>query len=276
MKAKNLFLSLAVFAVVTAVGLNSCNKTETDSVTEPSKTILSDYSNILASFASDFDDELISGEETDLKSASLASCFSVTIAKNTDGAFFPRNWTIEYLGGDCVFFSGNTKKGKIHVSLSDFWKNAGSLRTVTFEDYYFNGNKMEGVKTILNTGLNDKGNLTFAKTVTGASLKYPDGSSISWECKKQSEMIGGGSTFLFADDIYSVTGSVTGVNLDKKNYTLTITTPLIYKNRCFHPVSGTVKIDTTGGDLQTIDYGKGECDNLATLTVNGVTTEIKL
>jgi len=275
MKNFNVFL-LALIAVLAVAGLNSCNKTDAVSEAEVSKTTIADYATIVTAFASDFDDELTSTDESDLKSASLARCFTVTIAKNTDGAFYPRVWTVDYLDGTCTLFSGNTKKGKIHVSLSDFWKNKGSLKTVTFEDYYFNSNKMTGVKTILNTGLNEKGNLTFAKTIAGASLTNPDGSSISWECKKQSELIGGGSTFLFADDVYSVTGSGTGVNLDKKNYTLTITSPLIYKNGCFYPVSGIVKIDAVGGDVQTIDYGTGACDNLATLTVGGVTSEIKL
>ena len=275
MKNFKVFL-LALIAVLAVVGLNSCNKTDAVSEAEVSKTTIADYATIVTAFASDFDDELTSTDESDLKSASLARCFTVTIAKNADGAFYPRVWTVDYLDGTCTLFSGNTKKGKIHVSLSDFWKNEGSLKTVTFEDYYFNSNKMTGVKTILNTGLNEKGNLTFAKTIAGASLTNPDGSSISWECKKQSELIGGGSTFLFADDVYSVTGSGTGINLDKKNYTLTITSPLIYKNGCFYPVSGIVKIDAVGGDVQTIDYGTGACDNLATLTVGGVTSEIKL
>lgn len=275
MKNFKVFL-FALIAVLAVVGLNSCNKTDAVSEAEVAKTTIADYATIVTAFASDFDDELTSTDESDLKSASLARCFTVTIAKNADGAFYPRVWTVDYLDGTCTLFSGNTKKGKIHVSLSDFWKNEGSLKTVTFEDYYFNSNKMTGVKTILNTGLNEKGNLTFAKTIAGASLTNPDGSSISWECKKQSELIGGGSTFLFADDVYSVTGSGTGVNLDKKNYTLTITSPLIYKNGCFYPVSGIVKIDAVGGDVQTINYGTGACDNLATLTVGGVTSEIKL
>ncbi len=266
----------ALLTVLAVVGLNSCNKNEAVSDSETMKTSIFDYTNILASFASDFDDELISSEESTLKSASLTSCFTVSVEKNANGAFYPRIWTVDYPGGDCTLFSGNTKKGKIHVSLSDFWKKEGSLREVTFEDYYLNGNKMEGIKTILNTGLNEKGNLTFAKTIANASLTYPDGSTIKWECKKYSEMIAGGTTFLFADDVYSVTGSGTGVNLDAKNYTLTITSPLIYKNGCFYPVSGVVEINTVGADLQTIDYGKGDCDNLATLTVGGNSKEITL
>lgn len=272
---KVIFINL--LAIVAVVGFYSCNKTDDSvSVPETSKTTITDYANIVTSFASDFDNELISGEESVLKSATLTSCFTVTVDKNANGEFYPRVWTVDYPGGTCTLFSGNTKMGKIHVSLSDFWKNERSLKTVTFKDYYYNGIKMEGVKTILNTGLNEKGNLTFAKTISDASMTYLDGSSIGWECKKQSELISGGSTFVFADDVWSVTGTGTGVNLDGKNYTLTITTPLIYKNGCFYPVSGIVTIDTVGVDLQTIDYGSGECDNLATLTSGGVTTEIEL
>jgi hypothetical protein len=275
---KNLkIIFIALIAFVAVIGMNSCNKTD-DSVSESetSKTTITDYANIISSFALETEDELISSEESVLKSASLTSCWTVTVDKNANGAFYPRVWTVDYLGGTCTLFSGYTKKGKIHVSLTDFWKNVGSLRTVTFEDYYFNDAKLEGVKTILNTGLNERGNLTFTKKVSDASLTYPDGTSISWECEKFSELTAGGSTFVFADDVWSVTGTVTGVNLDGKNYTLTISSPLIYKTGCFYPVSGIVKIETVGGDLQTIDYGTGACDNLATLTVGGVTSEIEL
>ena len=275
---KNLKVYLfALVAVAAVVGLNSCNKTD-DSVSTPevSKTTVADYANIVTAFASDFDDELTSTEESDLKSANIGNCWTVTVDKNADGAFYPRVWTVDYLDGTCTLFSGNTKKGKIHVSLTDFWKNEGSLKTVTFEDYSFNGNKMEGTKTILNTGLNERGNLTFTKTISDASLTYPDGTSISWECEKFSEMIGGGSTFLFADDVYSVIGTGSGINLDGKKYTLTITSPLIYKNGCFYPLSGIVEIATDGAEKQTIDYGNGDCDNLATQTIGGVSTEIKL
>lgn len=268
---------IALIAIAAIVGMNSCNKTnDSVPVSETSKTTIADYANIVNSFALETEDELISSEESVLKSASLSSCWTVTVDKNANGAFYPRVWTVDYLGGTCTLFSGYTKKGKIHVSLTDFWKNEGSLRTVTFEDYYFNNAKLQGVKTILNTGLNERGNLTFTKKVSDASLTYPDGTSISWQCEKFSEMTAGGSSFLFADDVWSVTGTVTGVNLDSKNYTLTITSPLIYKTGCFYPVSGIVTINAVGGDLQTIDYGTGACDNLATQTVGGVTTEIEL
>lgn len=267
---------MALFTIASVIILNACNKEESVSTPEVAKTTISDYSDVISSFALETEDELTNTEEVELKSASLASCINITVHPNENGEFWPRNWTVEYSGGDCVFLSGNTKKGKINVSLTDFWKNEGSLRTITFEDYFMNDNQMEGTKTILNTGLNENGKLSFTKTVKDAKLTYADGTSITWASEKYSEMIAGSSTFLFADDVWSVTGSGNGVNLDGVKYGVNITTPLIYKNGCFFPVSGTLEIDTEGQDLQIIDYGTGDCDNLATVTVGGESKEIEL
>jgi len=135
---------------------------------------------------------------------------------------------------------------------------------------------MEGTKTILNTGLNEAGNLTFTKNIIDASITYADASSMSWNCEKFSELIEGGNTFLFADDVWSVTGSGSGVNIDGKNYTMTITSPLIYINGCFYPVSGIIEIAVDGEELIVINYGDGACDNIATSTCCGVTEIIDL
>jgi hypothetical protein len=135
---------------------------------------------------------------------------------------------------------------------------------------------MEGIKTILNNGLNENGNLTFTKNVSEAKLIYPDATEISWNCEKYSELIEGGETVLFADDVWSVTGGGTGVNLDGLNYTVDITSALIYNNGCFYPVSGIVEIATEGEDLKVINYGEGECDNVITVTVGDVTETVEL
>ena len=139
-----------------------------------------------------------------------------------------------------------------------------------------NDNKMEGVKTILNTGLNENGNLTFTKKVRDAKITYPDESTITWACEKFSEQVSGGESILFADDMWSVTGSGSGVNLDGKSYTMEITSALIYKNGCFYPLSGVVEIAAEGEELKVINYGDGECDNIVTVTVGEVTEEISL
>ena len=256
--------------------IQSCNKEEMQVQTnEAAITKAIDYVNLLQSFSLETVEDITNSDD-DLKSATIADCLTVIIHENENGDFWPRSWTFDWGTENCECFSGNTKRGMVHVSLSDWWRNAGSLREITFENYYVNDNKMEGTKTILNTGVNELGNLTFEKNVTDAKLIYPDEKSITWNCKKYSEQIEGGETLIFADDVWSVTGEGSGVNLDGMAYTLKITTALHYKNGCFYPVSGTIEVKTEGEEVKTIDYGNGECDNLITVTVGDTTETIEL
>lgn len=267
---------IAVLLLAALFSFQSCNKSDVVSENDVIvKTTTNDYLNMVNAFSLSTVEEITSGNDG-LKSATLVDCVTVTIHENENGDFWPRNWTLDYGTVNCECFTGVMRRGKINVSLSDWWKNEGSLREITFEDFYLNNNKLEGIKTILNTGLNDAGNLTFRKKVSDAKLEYEDGSAITWNCEKTSEQIEGGETILFADDVWSVTGNGSGVNLDGKSYTSTITTPLIYKSGCFYAVSGIVEIATEGEDVKIIDYGNGECDSFVTVTVGDVTETIEL
>lgn len=270
-KSEKLFVMLVMIAGV--VILNSCNKEEVESTNL--KTISKDYLSLFSAFNTASEEEITSGDEDDLKSAEMWTCLNVTIHENENGDFWPRSWTLDYGEENCETFSGNTRRGKIHVTLSDWWRNEGSSREIVFEDYYFNDNQLEGVKTITNNGENDEGHLTFSKGVTGGKLIYTDGSEMKWDCQKVSELIEGNDTFRFFDDVWSVTGSGAGVNRDGAEYTFEITDPLIYQNGCFYPVSGVVEIVTEGSST-IIDYGNGECDKVATVTTDGVTTTEEL
>ncbi|NQU87122.1 MAG: hypothetical protein HQ541_15300 [Mariniphaga sp.] len=274
---RNLRKLSVLFLVAAGLFLfNSCDKDEVVTEDVVAITTATDYINLINSFSLSTVDEVTNSEESDLKSATIADCLTVTIHENEDGEFWPRSWTFDYGTENCECFAGNYKRGKIHVSLSDWWRNEGSFREITFEDLYVNDNKMEGVKTTLNTGLNENGNLTFTKNVTDAKLTYADETSMTWACEKYSEQVEGGETILFADDVWSVTGAGAGVNLDGNSYTMNITTALIYNNGCFYPVSGIMEILTEGEDLKVINYGDGECDNTITVTVGDVTENVEL
>lgn len=254
----------------------ACNKEEAEPQNVTAKTTTLDYINVVNSLTLSTEEEITSGDDNGLKSAEVFDCLTVTVHENENGEFWPRSWTLDYGTENCTCYFGNSKRGKINVTLSDWWRNEGSLREISFEDYYFNDNKLEGTKTILNTGLNENGNLTFTKNVNDAKLTYTDGSSITWDCEKYSELVEGGDTFIFADDVWSVTGSGSGVDLDGNAYTMEITSPLIYHNGCFYPVSGVVEIVTDGMGAKIIDYGNGDCDNLITVTEGGITETVEI
>jgi hypothetical protein len=274
---------LMVLAFVMGVSaLQSCSNLEDDAVKDEtvSKTEVSDYVDLIGAFTlSDVDEALstdASGNLADELKSSESRCFTITIHPNEDGTFWPRSWTLDFGDGSCECACGHTRSGMIHVNLSNWWKKDGSLREMAFENFNFDGNKLEGVKTILNTGLNDAGHMTFLKKLVDGKITYADSTSMTWNCEKTAELVEGGSSFLFFDDVWSVTGNGSGVNIDGKKFTVTITDPLIYKNGCFYPVSGVLTIETEGEDTKTIDYGDGKCDNKITVTVGDVTEEIEL
>ena len=274
---------ILVFVFVAGLfSLQSCSKADDEKNNDGiTKTETTDYLNLLGAFnLSDVDDALATDETGTLLSDQLKStegkCFTITRDKNDDGSIWPMSWTVDFGDGTCECACGHSRSGKIHVTLSAWWKTEGSLREISFDDFHFDGYKLEGTKTILNKGLNDAGNMVFEKKLTDGKITYEDGTSMSWSCTKEAEQIEGGGTFLFFDDVWSVTGSGSGVNIDGNNFKMTITSPLIYKNGCFYPVSGVITIETDGEETKTIDYGDGECDKKITVTVGDQTEEIEL
>ena len=203
-------------------------------------------------------------------------CFEVIFHENENNEFWPRSWTFSYPNGDCADFFGNIKTGAVHVILSDFWKNEGSLRTIRFEDFTINGNSLEGTRSILNTGFNDQENLTFERSCADASYSRGDTATITFESQRSVEMIAGYETFLAADDEYMVGGGASGVNYDGKSFTISITDELCYKKCSMFPVSGSVAVEVDGNQEMVIEYGVGECDNLALMITGTDTTEITL
>ncbi len=63
---------------------------------------------------------------------------------------------------------------------------------------------------------------------------------------------------------------------DKRDYTKNIIKPIVKLEGCDFPVEGTIEYLKDGEVIATIDYGDGECDNIATKTVDGETYEFEL
>jgi hypothetical protein len=151
-----------------------------------------------------------------------------------------------------------------------------STRTVTFDNYYFNNIKIEGTKEFKNLGPNANQNMVFSIKLTGGKLTLPDGKIIERAFEHQREWIAGWATKNIWDDECLITGVATGKNINGIVYTNTITTALHWKRVCEFLVSGVIKFERTGVDPVELDYGKGECDAIATLIRGDQTKEILL
>jgi hypothetical protein len=202
------------------------------------------------------------------------SCPLVTIDHPTD-AVWPKTITINY-GSGCTGFFDQTRSGKIIIVVTGPRKSLGSKKTVTFDNFFFNGIKVEGTREIENMGYNDNQNLVFSVKLTDGKLTLPNGNIITRTVKHQREWIAGFDSNNRWDDEVLITGTAGGVNVNSVAYADTIQTALHWTRACKFIVSGVVKISREGKDPVELNYGMGDCDAIATVTINGETKEITL
>ena len=266
---------LVVGVIMGGLFLSSCEQTDNE-LTKASDDAIQSILGISDLYNTDDAEEATSDDGTKSEVENPDACFTLIRHENEDGAFWPRSWTLDFGGENCENFNGVMRRGMIHVNLSDHWRNEGSLREISYEAFYVNDVQLEGVKTIENTGLNEAENMTWVRRMADGKLSYEDGTTNTWSCERFSELVEGGDTWLFRDDIYMVTGGGNGVNEEGLAFTTEISVPLEYIFACRFPVSGELTITIEGSEAVIINYGEGECDNIATQTIGDEVTEIEL
>jgi len=201
----------------------------------------------------------------------------VIYVNHNDSTYWPKTVTIDFGSAGCEGPFGNIRKGKIIINISNRYLKQGSVRIVTFEDFYVNDFKVEGTKTIINEGRNDDGFIYFNVELTGGKITTPAGKQITHEFSKTWTWIEGDQTPRWRwDDKYLIEGHASGINRFGISYTRTITTPLLVAPSCRWVMSGIAEIQPEDRPLITLNFGNGECDNVGTITVDGETKEIKL
>jgi hypothetical protein len=205
----------------------------------------------------------------------LPSCAVVTI--DTSAAL--NTITIDFGSEPCLCsnWDNRYRQGTIRAEWSGHYRDSATVITITTTGY-FQGvlptemNQFDFNKTITNMGHNTNGNLHYAINVTSANVTLYFGATVAWTSQRDREWIIGESTLLPFDDVYSVTGSASGTDENGNPFTVTITTPLIIAFLCPWIEQGTLKIEHGIYPTATLDYGSGDCDAQATITINGVTT----
>lgn len=199
-------------------------------------------------------------------------CATVSV----DSDEFPKTITINYIEG-CTGRMGLEKKGIVTIHMTDTILNEGAVYTVTFENMIMGQREISKTATYTNEGLNDLEHwvISFESLSTTTFEKQDELYTIVREFSGEQEWLEGFDTPEVTDDILllSRNGSIT-VN-DELKFEKTTIEPLLIDRSCKYPLSGIVEI-TRAGETMTIDYGTGECDNLAQVTKDGVSEEIEL
>lgn len=273
----------SIIAIITVVFFFSCQK-DSDPLEQADLNLADDDAVVNVAFDDIFntvdyasillDDALGKGDTKSGEYVLGDSCPSVRI-DNVAPGLWPKTITIDY-GTGCTGFYNSTRSGKIIITVTNRRNVTGSKRTVTFNNYYFNGIKVEGTKEFENLGPNQNKNVVISVKLTGGKLTLPDGKTIERGVQRQREWISGWLTKNIWDDECLITGTATGKSIEGKTYTNTIKTALRWKRVCEFFVSGVIRFEREGVEPFELDYGNGECDAVATVCRGDQSKQITL
>jgi len=208
---------------------------------------------------------------------SVPGCTTITVSP-ADINTYPKTVVVNF-GTGCTGWYGVTRSGSITYSLTDKFKNPGSVVTAAFSNYKVNGYKLEGNYTVTNSSSIGPGGIIvlFNSSVTNGKVTYPDGTTwYSYSGTKSIRQTAGIGSTNYNDYVFAITGAHSYASFTGKTLTDSITTPLVKQVTCKNISAGTVAFTYNGTIKGTLDYGSGTCDSLATITIGTVTKTIGL
>ena len=189
-------------------------------------------------------------------------CTIITLEANGNGGTI----TLDF-GDECQLFNGAIVSGKIIMEYGPF-ENGSRTITYTFENYFYNGNGVEGEGEIVRKLENENGNpeSTVNESIT-VSFSETDVSAtrIGTRVVEWVEGVGSGN---WDDNIYHITGNWNTTLSNGFERSGEVTEQLVKKMSCLWLVSGVLAIEQQN-ITATIDFGEGECDAQATIIING-------
>ena len=262
-------IALALFGLV----LTSCN--ESDTIQED---LITEEIDLKAAETEAVIDKVSDESSAIIEEAYLMEEFPITKSNVTD-RYLPDCVTITVVivqnmktvtldfGEGCELRNGNFVSGKIIMTYERDPEAASKMITYSFDEFYFNRKNVEGGGSILRERSNENGNPQSTKTFD-VTVTWPDGLFASKVGVKVREMIEGQSTSAWGDNVFLITGNWTFTRRNGNVLSAKIIKELRRELACKFLVSGTIEL-SKNLDIAILDYGDGECDDLATVSING-------
>jgi hypothetical protein len=262
MKKINLVVAIAI--IMLAFGFTACKKVAdaNDGIADGSTLKITTQSTISDNLNEDANNVFAQTvyDTTTLGASRPAPYYNAVITIN--GSVFPKTVTIDF-GTGTTSQDGIVRSGKIIAVLSDSFYKAGSMDTLTFNNYVVAGYQKEG--TIVWTNQSHKDTLAWTRVDSG-TVTAPGGAY--WHHLGSIGVIqtAGIGDFDLSNNVYSITGSRTITNSDGVSATSTVLpiTPLEKKASCPYIDKGQLVIGITNTSHSVlIDFGNGDCDATA-------------
>jgi hypothetical protein len=177
--------------------------------------------------------------------------------------------TIDFGTTGCTDEKASIRKGKRIFTYSCRRFQPGSTVITTTENYFINGVKLEGTRTLTNKSNSTEDVPRFGVVLANGKATFPNEqvatreSNITWQLNRAE-----------SKRVIETTSTASGTTRGGRAYDIMLLEPLVYQRHCGIAVSGIKKYTINGEKEVTIDYGDGTCDRAFTVTVNGVTHQV--
>lgn len=179
--------------------------------------------------------------------------------------YYPKSILIDY-GTGVVDQYGRVKSGQIIIEISADMKAKGALKTITTENFKINDRFVEAERRVENLGKNTDGNIEFS--VTGNRSISSELILRTKTYSRVKEWIAGSETCDRSDDEFLILGS-SEIKTNNRTISTEIITPIHRAiGECIYPISGEVQITRKNGRISVLDFGSGDCDAEAELTLH--------
>jgi hypothetical protein len=254
-------LALTFFSFV------SCTKEDSLAATDNSPIVTSVSIDVVNELDIKMGTEISFEKLTSKKTAKTVTTSCAIITMNPVTSSFPKTYEVDF-GSGCTV-DGIIRKGKLKITFSNFITETGSTMLIEREDYYVNGNKVEGKIEYKNTTVSSN-TPQWTRTVTNGIFTNTKGEAYLNSGTHTIKQTAGVSTITLTDNTYEMTdGTHTVRKQNGAQITLTVLELLVKNYSCDYVSKGKLKVESTllNG---TIDYGNGDCDKDATYTQNGI------
>lgn len=195
------------------------------------------------------------------------ACATITYYKSADSSYI-ENITIDYQDENCIT-DGRKRIGKIHVFLTGRLKEIGTEITVSMQNFHINGFKIEGTQTSVLTGLDVNYNPIISQEISNGKITVLNGDFLTFEAKKDIliDLSNQWITYSFKSE---------GISSKGEEFQMYSESDLLSDFDCAYIQSGVVRLQTSNSSQQSIEYGDGTCDNVATYKSGDLQVDFEL
>ena len=206
---------------------------------------------------------------TTIDSSSVFGCDTIIF----DDMVNPKTMRINF-DPDCTS-SDLIRNGYIDVNFNGFYDTPGTVTTITLYNYTINDfTFVSGTIKYQFNGIIDS-YPTYSMSFSEVKIQNNQNQKIFYSGNYQLKIIDGESTPLFNDDVYEITGAMTGWAFKGNPFTAQIVNALTINGDCNWVSSGQVLVKPNTKTTRALNFGSS-CDNKITVTLYDINYELEM